>query len=59
MKDIETKDVPEIPGGIAPGRDRCIPPVGPPLVDYPPYPIGPIPIPVPDPVIDRPSPEFQ
>jgi hypothetical protein len=59
MKDIDQKDVPEIPGGITPVRGGCIPPVGPPNIDYPPYPVGPLPIPAPDPVIDRPTPDFQ
>jgi len=39
MKDIETKDAPEVSGGYAPGDGGCLPPT----VGYPQEPVWPLP----------------
>lgn len=52
MKDIDKKDVPETSGGFKPVNDgSCILPI---IVDYPKYPVGPLPDPGPLPDCDSP-----
>jgi hypothetical protein len=46
MKDIDTKDPPDVPGGYSPNDGGCIPMP----VDYPKAPIGPFPDPAVDPI---------
>lgn len=53
MKEIERNDPEEVPGGFRPGDNGCIPPVTMP-VEYPTYPIGPFPEPVPGPTDPEP-----
>jgi hypothetical protein len=52
MKEIDTKDPPDVSGGFSPGDD-CFPPF--PAPDYPSYPVGPAPDPVPYPNDPEPS----
>jgi len=49
MKEVDTKNPPDVSGGHSPDDDRCFPPFPYP-VDYPPNPFSPLPEPLPNPI---------